>query len=231
MLNSSPFNIEYPDELKNKIYVFQVNTSDNKSYRVNPKMGKDLEEMGLSTVPFIAEGVFGAEFFRTLTDKLIAIKREGAVVSMPGENLAWKYKFGAYDTSSYWTRFTEEHENGKAGELIKILSDLARAKAPEKPKVEIVKKSKPKVVSKLDEVVKTLVTKEMGHHDWKGEFVELNAKMEGGDKNEKKKVLNEFFGKFSEAIMAKLEVEDPELVKDKQCKVSVMKQMNAALRG
>jgi len=62
MLNKSPLNIEYPEDLKNKVYVFQVDTSTGASYRLNPKLAKDIQAVGLDVVPFLIEGQLNGEF-------------------------------------------------------------------------------------------------------------------------------------------------------------------------
>lgn len=236
MLKKSPFQINYPDDLKDKIYIFQIDTSSGVSYRIDQALSKDLEALGLSPVPFLESGVFGFDFFQSLCTKLKELQREGAVVSMPNDKLAWKFKHGGFDTSTYASKFNEDHENGPSGDIVKLIQDLAKQKAPEK-QVETKAKggNKGKQVNeaevKAENTIKTLMVKECGHHDWKGDFEAMNKQMESLGKNEKKKVQNEFFKKFSDIIVEKIKVEDPDLLNTCKYELLIMKNINPILRG
>jgi len=169
------------------------------------------------------------------------IGREGAVLTMPeNENLSWKCKLGSYDTSTYWTKFNEDDNHDSVSpelnQIIKAVIELARAKAPEKPKEEK-KENKPKkqvneADLQMEETIKTLMIKEISHHDWKGDFEELNKKMESMSKNEKKKAQTDFFNNFTAKIVEKVKVEEPAILEKKNFVNNVvMKNINGMLRN
>ena len=105
MLNKSPCNITYEENLKGNCYIFQILTDTVVSHEKNCEF---IKSTGLTPVPYWYSGKFSSEFLQKVSDDINKVKREGVILSFPDLNLGFKFKYALYDSSSYWKSFTEE---------------------------------------------------------------------------------------------------------------------------
>ena len=202
MVPVSPLRINYSAEISNSVFVFEMITNTGESIRVDESIAELLTSLNLTPVPFLSVGTFTAEYLRDLRKFLLKTPNvEGLILYLPTVNKAFKIKPGRYHTSSFAKRIDESmYLVPHFGEMAKALVELINSTSDKVPgKKRLPKKAKKGKNSQP--VIDDLMRKEMSHTDWVKQFKLISKKKYG-----------EFFQKFANHIVDKLEIENPDLL-------------------
>lgn len=226
MLPISPCKITYPDEMKDKFYIFQVNLSNKVSYRVNYETRDIFSHYSLDTVPIVGEFEFNITGVTELVNWIKETDREGVIVELISNTTErksqyFKLKNGSHDTSTFANRFTEKmYQDSRMKDIIKCLIELANSNVTtdtQNKRNKAMVKTNPRD-AKIKEI-QLLMEKEITHNDWKNEYKNLDRSQ-----------YSNFIERFTVEIEKKLELENSYILDTDDYKKIIKKRLFSMLK-
>ena len=195
MLLKSPLNIPYSEDIKNKIYIFQINTTKD-SYRINDKLSDKIIKLGLDPVPFVGYFDFNLDCINKL-DKIMKNNIiEGFIIEFIDIKFCFKLKAGKYDSSKCATKI--DIEKLKDSYIKPIIQKL----------IDIYKFNNIQDKSNDQKSMDQIIMKEITHSDWSEKYNNMKYKIQ------KENMLTSLY----DMILLKYSKDDYELLNSKKFK-------------
>lgn len=203
MIPVSPLKINYSEDKKNNLYIFQVE-SDQRSIRMSSTLSDMISSVGLTPVPFLGTFTFDLDCLGILENLMKKKDIEGYILEFVNLGFSFKLKYGKFDVSKIANTVNPQlYEPEFYRPLVERLQLIART-CPQ---------------GEVEDMIRGLIMKEITHGDWSQRYQQ---------KKELKEKKNLTYGLF-DRINLKYSKDNYELVNSKKFKSYYYKHIDSLL--
>ena len=150
MIPVSPLKINYSEDKKNNLYIFQVD-SEQKSIRMDSSLSDMISGVGLTPVPFLGTFTFDLECLDTLENLMKKRDIEGYILEFVDLAVSFKLKYGKFDVSRIANKVDPQlFEPEFYRPLVERLQLISRTYSQ----------------GEVEDTIRGLIMKEITHSDW-----------------------------------------------------------------
>lgn len=199
----SPLKINYSEDKKNNLYIFQVD-SELRSIRIDSFLSDMISRAGLIPVPFLGTFTFDLEFL-DLIEKLMKEKNiEGYILEFVDLRVSFKLKYGKFDVS-------------RIANKVDVTLFEPEFYLPLVERLKLIARTYPQ--GEIEDTIRGLIMKEITHSDWSQRYQRRKGP------KEKKNLTNGLFDR----INLKYSKDNFELVNSKKFKSYFYKHIDSLL--